>query len=102
MPSLEEGFGLPALQAMTVGVPVVASNRGALPEVVADAGRLVDAMDAEAMASAIHRVLTEPALASECVERGLRQSARFSWDASAGRLLDAYHSAVARRRMRPA
>jgi glycosyltransferase involved in cell wall biosynthesis len=102
MPSLEEGFGLPALQAMTVGVPVVASNRGALPEVVADAGRLVDATDAEAMASAIHRVLTEPALASECAERGLRQSARFTWDASAGRLLDAYHSAVARRRMRRA
>ncbi len=57
LPSLDEGFGMPALEAMTIGLPVVASNRGALPEVVGDAGLLVDPEDASALAAAMARVL---------------------------------------------
>lgn len=102
MPSLDEGFGLPALEAMTIGVPVIAANRGALPEVVGDAGLLVDALDPEAIAAAMHRVLTNPALANSCVHRGIQQSQRFSWETSAGRLLEAYRTAIERRRARRA
>ena len=63
LPSLEEGFGLPALEAMACGAPVVASRRGALPEVVADAGVLVDPEDESALAAALARVLGSAARA---------------------------------------
>ncbi len=59
VPSLDEGFGMPALEAMTVGVPVVAANRGALPEVVRDAALLVDPLDEEALAGAMRRLLSD-------------------------------------------
>lgn len=95
LPSFNEGFGLPALEAMTLGVPVVASNRGALPEVVADAGLLVDPADAGALASAIEQVLDDEALASACAAAGLARAARYSWRTSAARLLGAYADAVA-------
>ena len=102
MPSRDEGFGIPALEAMTIGVPVIAANRGALPEVVGDAGLLVDAADPEAITAAMHRLITEPGLAEECSRRGVRQSNRFRWDASAGRLLEAYRTAIERRHARRA
>ena len=94
LPSLDEGFGLPALEAMTVGVPVVASNRGALPEVVGDAGLLVDPTDAEAIADALESVLTDDALAGRCVARGLRRAREFTWRASARSLRRAYRKAI--------
>jgi glycosyltransferase involved in cell wall biosynthesis len=93
LPSLDEGFGLPVLEAMTVGVPVVASNRGALPELAGDAAQLVDPLDEEAMAEAIERVLVDPALAAAGVERGYRRAAQYTWQASAARLLEAYREA---------
>ena len=74
MPSLDEGFGMPALEAMTIGLPVVVSDRGALPEVVGDAGLLVDPEDPEAMAAAIERLLDSRELAVAPERR--RQSAR--------------------------
>ena len=100
VPSLDEGFGIPALEAMTVGVPVVASNRGALPEVVGDAGPLVDPEDDEGMAAAMERVLTDRAFADACVARGFARARQYSWAASAATLLNAYRAAVDRRRCR--
>jgi glycosyltransferase involved in cell wall biosynthesis len=100
LPSLDEGFGMPALEAMSVGVPVVASNRGALPEVIGDAGLLVDAEDPEGLAAAMARLLAEPELACRLSEAGKARASRFTWKASAGTLASAYRAAVERRRAR--
>jgi glycosyltransferase involved in cell wall biosynthesis len=97
LPSLDEGFGIPALEAMTLGVPVVASDRGALPEVVGAAGILVNPDDGSALAAAMARVLDEPELARQMASSGLEQSMRFSWQASAERLYAAYQAAHRRR-----
>ena len=93
LPSLDEGFGMPALEAMTRGVPVVAANRGALPEVVGDAGLLVEP-DPEALADAMKRILDNPALAQKLREAGLERARRFTWGASAAKLMDVYRSAI--------
>ena len=98
LPSLEEGFGLPALEAMQVGLPVVASARGALPEVVGDAGALVDPLDEEAMAAAMRRVLVDAELRSRYAAAGQVRARTFSWGESASRLAAAYREAVMRRR----
>ena len=90
LPSWHEGFGLPALEAMALGVPVVVSNRGALPEVVGDAGLLVPPDDARGLAAAIESVLRDPLKASAMSARGLVQAAGFTWDAAAVRLRDAF------------
>lgn len=100
LPSFDEGFGLPALEAMTIGVPVVVSSRGALPEVVGAAGLVIDPDDVAGIASAMQRILSEPGLARRCSEAGVIQASRFSWDASAARLMEAYGAALERRRSR--
>ena len=94
LPSLSEGFGLPAVEAMTIGVPVVVSDRGALPEVVGDAGLIVDLTEPVALASAIERVLTDEPFARACAERGYQRAARFSWHESAKALRAAYELAA--------
>ena len=101
-PSFEEGFGIPVLEAMTLGVPVVAANRGALPEVLGDAGLLADPTDAEAMASAMSRMLDDPGVAASCAARGVERARQFSWSAAATTALDAYHLAIRRRAARRA
>ena len=98
MPSFDEGFGITALEAMTIGVPVVAARRGALPEVVGDAGQLVEIEDPGALSTAMEQVLTDAALRRRLAEAGVRRAAQFTWDSSAARLYDAYRAAVARRR----
>ncbi|HEY8550904.1 MAG TPA: glycosyltransferase family 1 protein [Vicinamibacterales bacterium] len=90
LPSFNEGFGLPVLEAMTVGVPVVASNRGAIPEVLGDAGLLVDPTRADGIAAAMHQVLTQPQLAASLSARGIRRSRLFDWTAAAEALREAY------------
>jgi len=100
VPSLDEGFGMTALEAMTVGVPVVASNRGALPEVVSDAGLLVDPEANGSLADAMARMLKDRALAKRSEEAGLRRASLFTWSASARELHRAYAEAVHRRRQR--
>ncbi|MEW5983333.1 MAG: glycosyltransferase family 1 protein [Acidobacteriota bacterium] len=97
LPSFEEGFGLPALEAMAMGVPVVASRVGAIPEVVGDAALLVPPGDARALSDAMSRVLSEPGLASELHARGLRRSRDFDWMTSACSLLESFRTVVARR-----
>jgi glycosyltransferase involved in cell wall biosynthesis len=96
-PSFEEGFGLPVLEAMTIGVPVVASHRGSLPEVVGDAGPLVDPEDSGALATAISSLLQDPTQATACVDKGIRRAAEFRWDRTALRVLDAYQQAITHR-----
>ena len=93
LPSLDEGFGLPALEAMTVGVPVIVSDRGALPEIVEDAGLLVDPTEPAAVANAIERMITDDDLARRCADRGFERAAAYSWRASADQLRQAYSKA---------
>jgi glycosyltransferase involved in cell wall biosynthesis len=97
LPSLEEGFGIPALEAMTLGLPVIASNRGALPEVVGDGGILVNPEDVPALTDAIERVLTDHDLQRSLSAKGAARAERFSWDASADALYEAYRAAAARK-----
>lgn len=97
MPSFEEGFGLPVLEAMTAGVPVVASNRGALPEVLGDAGLLIDPERADDLASALDRIVSDDAFAQACAARGVERARRFSWRETAAQVVDVYRQAVERR-----
>lgn len=89
-PSLFEGFGLPALEAMASGTPVVASDRAALPELTGDAGLSVDPESVEALVEAMTRILTDQALAADLRRRGLERSRRFSWREAADRTLAVY------------
>jgi glycosyltransferase involved in cell wall biosynthesis len=95
-PAFEEGFGLTVLEAMTMGVPIVASDCGALPELVGDSGLLVHPQP-DALASAIERLVDDDALATRCAEAASARAARFSWDAAADATLAAYRAAMARR-----
>lgn len=97
MPSLDEGFGLPVLEAMSAGVPVVAARRGSLPEVLGDAGVLVDPEDIGALTTALARMLDDRLFATACAERGLARARDFAWDRAAGALRRAYLYAVSRR-----
>jgi glycosyltransferase involved in cell wall biosynthesis len=90
LPSFYEGFGLTPLEAMATGTPVVVSNVSSLPEVVGDAGILIDPNDVEAWTVALHRVLTEDALYAEMSEKGLKRSQKFSWDRAARETLQVY------------
>lgn len=101
LPSLDEGFGLPVLEAMSAGVPVVASNRGSLPEVVGSAGTLIDPNDVEGLASALVRLLSDDEAAARAGAAGLARARAFSWTAAAATLDRAYLEAVERRRQRP-
>ncbi|MCG8346742.1 MAG: glycosyltransferase family 4 protein [Chloroflexales bacterium] len=89
-PSLYEGFGMPPLEAMACGTPVVAANGSSLPEVVGDAGLMTPPTDANTLAEAILRLLRDDALRAELSERGLRRSQRFSWHKTAQDTLAVY------------
>jgi len=90
-PSLYEGFGLPPLEAMASGVPVIVSNRASLPEVVGDAGLLVDPESTEDLTSAMKEVLRSSALRKTMIEKGKEQARRFSWSRCAEQTLRLYH-----------
>jgi glycosyltransferase involved in cell wall biosynthesis len=92
MPSLLEGFGLPVLEAMAASTPVVASNRGSLPEVVGDAALLVGPEDVEAFADAVVRLFTDTLLRTELISRGFQRAQQFTWDRAARAILDVYRS----------
>jgi glycosyltransferase involved in cell wall biosynthesis len=93
-PTLWEGFGLPILEAMACGAPVVASSTTSLPEVAGDAALLVDPESVEALAAALERILDEPALRDALRQRGAARAAAFSWRRSAEATLAAYRTAL--------
>lgn len=90
LPSFYEGFGLPPLEAMASGTPVIVSNTSSLPEVVGDAGTLIDPNDVDAWTVALYRVLTDDALHAEMSAKGLKRAERFSWERAARETLDVY------------
>jgi glycosyltransferase involved in cell wall biosynthesis len=94
-PSLGEGFGMPVLEAMACGTPVVASNRPALPEVVGEGGLMADPLDPEALAEALGRVLDDATLAADLRDRGLAHARRFTWSACASATAAVYREALA-------
>ena len=89
-PSLYEGFGLPPLEAMAAGAPVVTSNTSSLPEVVGDAALLIDPMDPRAIATAMARILDDPTLRADLVRRGRERVKTFSWERSVARIRQVY------------
>jgi glycosyltransferase involved in cell wall biosynthesis len=98
LPSLHEGFGIPVLEAMACGTPVVASDVYALAEVSGDAAELCDPYSVESIAGGLRRILGDPARAAELREKGLVRAAEFSWRRSAERHLECYEQAVKQRR----
>jgi glycosyltransferase involved in cell wall biosynthesis len=93
-PSLYEGFGLPVLEAMAWGTPVIASDVSSLPEVVGDAGLLVDPLDVAGLSDAMARVADDRSLTDRLVARGRDQAARFSWDRCAAEIEKTFVEAV--------
>lgn len=89
-PSIHEGFGIPPLEAMARGLPVMASNISATPEVVGDAALLVDPYDIEQMTDALERLLDDRELREDLVRRGFERVRRYSWEATARATLELY------------
>jgi glycosyltransferase involved in cell wall biosynthesis len=89
-PSLYEGFGLPPLEAMASGTPVITSNVSSLPEVVGDAALMIDPYEPAAIADAMQRVLTSPELREDLQRRGLARAREFSWERSIKRVREIY------------
>jgi len=93
-PSYFEGFGLPILEAMQCGTPVVAGNRTSIPEVVGDAGLLFDPFDTQALVEALKQILDDASLRGTLRARGLRRAGQFSWKTTAQMTLKVYEKAV--------
>ncbi len=89
-PSLYEGFGIPPLEAMACGTPVITSNTSSLPEVVGDAAIVVDPYDVNKFAEEMYELLTNDGLREEMIRKGLKRSKMFSWDSSAKKTLKVY------------
>lgn len=91
-PSFYEGFGMPLLEAMACGVPVITSNRGSIPEVVGDAAIMVEPSDIDGLKDAMLRMATDEKLKDKMIKKGLDQAQKFSWEKSARQLLDIINS----------
>ncbi|MCX5794096.1 MAG: glycosyltransferase family 1 protein [Elusimicrobia bacterium] len=90
VPSLIEGFGFAALEAMACGAPILVSRAGALPELVGDAGLVFDPLDCKALTLGLQRILTDASLAADLRRRGLERVRRFSWDKTARDTIEVY------------
>ena len=93
-PSLYEGFGLPPLEALASGVPVIVSNRASLPEVVGDAGALIDPEDIESLAHVVESLLLDQPKREQITRAGLQQAKRFTWEACAEKTFRVYREAL--------
>jgi glycosyltransferase involved in cell wall biosynthesis len=93
-PSLYEGFGLPPLEAMACGVPVITSNVSSLPEVVGDAGLMVPPDDISALSEALRGLVVDPALRVELAQKGRARAARFTWAEAARQTAGVYRTAL--------
>ncbi len=91
-PSLYEGFGLPVLEAMACGTPVVTSNTSSLPEVVGEAGIMVEPRDVRALAQAMEQALTDELLWAEMRAKGLERAKRFTWEGAARETVEVYEA----------
>jgi glycosyltransferase involved in cell wall biosynthesis len=100
-PSLDEGFGMPVLEAMAAGVPTLTSNRSALPEVTGDAALLVDPESTEELIGTLRRLTTDESLRSELIERGLKRAQGFSWSAAVNRTWGIYQDLLSGSRRPP-
>jgi glycosyltransferase involved in cell wall biosynthesis len=96
-PSLYEGFGLPVLEAMACGTPVICSNTSSLPEVAGDAAFLVDPTDVCSLAGAMEQALTDEHLRSELMAKGLERARWFTWEKAAAKTLEVYRGVLGRR-----
>jgi glycosyltransferase involved in cell wall biosynthesis len=94
LPSLSEGFGLPALEAMACGCPVLAARATSLPEVVGPAGIYFDPESVDDMAEAMSKIMTEPGLTGRLTTLGLAQAARFSWEKTATAVSEVYREVL--------
>jgi glycosyltransferase involved in cell wall biosynthesis len=95
-PSLDEGFGIPVLEAMSAGVPVIASNTSALPEVCGQAAILVDPLDVDHLASELERLAGNPELRAQIAKRGRSRAAEFTWDLAVGKTWSVYRELLSR------
>jgi glycosyltransferase involved in cell wall biosynthesis len=95
-PALYEGFGLPPLEAMACGVPVIASSASSLPEVVGEAGLLVDPVDVGAISAALNRVLGDESLRASMRQAGIAQARGFTWARAAQQTWDLYEKMIGR------
>jgi len=93
-PSFYEGFGLPPLEAMKCGVPVITSNNSSLPEVVGDAGIMIDAHDEEALCGAMARIYRDPALREDLSKKSIARARMFSWDRCVAQTIEAYKKSL--------
>ena len=95
-PSFFEGFGLPPLEAMQCGTPVITGDRTSLPEVVGEAGIMVDPYDVSSIAAAMERLLTDDALRAELSRRGIERAKEFSWEKTARKTLSVFEQVMAK------
>jgi glycosyltransferase involved in cell wall biosynthesis len=95
-PSLYEGFGLPLIEAMACGTPVIASNVASMPEVLGDAGLLIDPTHGDAWTRAIADLLNDSAQGHRMRGAGLRRASHFTWERTARLTLDVYRRTAAR------
>jgi glycosyltransferase involved in cell wall biosynthesis len=93
-PSHYEGFGIPVLEAMACGTPVVCADNSSLPEIAGDAALLVEATDTEALADAMHQLSIDTSVREKLIRRGYEQAGRFTWEQAARRLVKVYHNMV--------